>query len=275
MVKPVRSETIFSRAQIDLVNMQTLPDKDYKYILTYVNHFTKFCVLTPVKSKRAEEVAEALLPIFLTFGAPVILQSDNGREFVNAVISELSTLWPDLQLVTGRPRHPQSQGAVERLNGVIQDKLRIWMSENKSTRWSIGLKFVQWQINISHHLTVKNSPFKVTFGEEPKVGLGSTIIPSNVIKAIRTEEELEAVIARSEEGFEEEGTAPEKEDAASEVEEESVPEPNFVEIRQKAAEGQEAAATRMKRRATHLLKVSHMLRLCFFLVIIEFFGHLT
>ena len=85
--------------------MQTLPDKDYKYILTYVNHFTKFCVLTPVKSKRAEEVAEALLPIFLTFGAPVILQSDNGREFVNAVISELSTLWPDLQLVTGRPRH--------------------------------------------------------------------------------------------------------------------------------------------------------------------------
>ena len=115
--------------------MQTLPDKDYKYILTYVNHFTKFCVLTPVKSKRAEEVAEVLLPIFLMFGAPVILQSDNGREFVNAVISELSTLWPDLQLVTGRPRHPQSQGAVERLNGVIQDKLRIWMSENKSTRW--------------------------------------------------------------------------------------------------------------------------------------------
>ena len=47
-----------------------------------------------------------LLDIFLTFGAPATLQSDNGREF----ITELTTLWPELKLVTGRPRHPQSQG---------------------------------------------------------------------------------------------------------------------------------------------------------------------
>ena len=73
------------------------------------------------------------------------MQSDNGREFVNSVIIELSTLWPDLKLVTGRPRHPQSQGAVERLNGVVQEKLTIWMRENKSTKWRVGLKFVQWQ----------------------------------------------------------------------------------------------------------------------------------
>ena len=149
VVKPVRSKTIFSRCQIDLINFQTLPDGEFKYILTFTNHFSKFCVLRPLTSKRAEEVANTLLPIFLTFGAPVILHSDNGREFVNAVISELSTLWPELKLVTGRPRHPQSQGAVERLNGVIQDKLKIWMHENKSSRWSVGIQFVQWQINKS------------------------------------------------------------------------------------------------------------------------------
>ena len=177
VVKPVRSETIFARAQIVLINFQTLPDDQYKYIMTYVNHFTKFCVLTPLTSKRAIEVAHALLPIFLTFGAPVILQSDNGREFVNEVISEMSTLWPDCKLGTGRPRHPQSQGAVERLNGVIQEKLKIWMRENQTRKGSLGLKFVQWQIIVSHHETMKTTPFKVTFGEDPKVGLTSTIIP--------------------------------------------------------------------------------------------------
>ncbi|KRZ48216.1 SCAN domain-containing protein 3 [Trichinella nativa] len=52
------------------------------------------------------------------FCAPSILQSDNGQEFSNAIIAELKTCWPELKLVTGRPRHPQSQGAVERLNGV-------------------------------------------------------------------------------------------------------------------------------------------------------------
>jgi hypothetical protein len=38
VVKPVRSHSIFPRCQIDLVNYQTLPDGDYKYIMTYVNH---------------------------------------------------------------------------------------------------------------------------------------------------------------------------------------------------------------------------------------------
>ncbi|KRZ85250.1 Thyroid adenoma-associated -like protein [Trichinella sp. T8] len=37
----------------------------------------KFCILSPLMLKRAEEVASKLLEIFLTFGAPSILQSDN------------------------------------------------------------------------------------------------------------------------------------------------------------------------------------------------------
>ncbi|KRZ82951.1 KRAB-A domain-containing protein 2 [Trichinella sp. T8] len=109
VVKPLVSTNLMSRAQVDMINFQTMPDGDFKYIMTYLNHFTKFCILSPLKSKRAEEVASKLLEIFLTFGAPSILQSDNGREFSNAIIAELKTCWPELKLVTGRPRHPQSQ----------------------------------------------------------------------------------------------------------------------------------------------------------------------
>ncbi|XP_076053674.1 KRAB-A domain-containing protein 2-like [Oratosquilla oratoria] len=178
VVKPVRSHGILSRCQADLINFQTLPDGDFKYIMTYANHFSKFCALRPLTSKRAEEVAANLLDILLTFGAPAILQSDNGREFVNAIIAELSVLWPELKLVTGRPRHPQSQGAIERLNGMIKDNLTIWMRENNSRKWSVGLKFVQWQDNISHHETTGHSPFKITFRQDPQVGLGSSILPS-------------------------------------------------------------------------------------------------
>jgi hypothetical protein len=38
-------------------------------------------VLWPLKSKRATDVAMQILDIFLLFGAPNILQSDNGAEF--------------------------------------------------------------------------------------------------------------------------------------------------------------------------------------------------
>ncbi|KRZ84986.1 KRAB-A domain-containing protein 2 [Trichinella sp. T8] len=198
VVKPLVSTNLMSRAQVDLINFQTMPDGDFKYIMTYLNHFTKFCILSPLKSKRAEEVASKLLEIFLTFGAPSILQSDNGREFSNAIIAELKTCWPELKLVTGRPRHPQSQGAVERLNGVVQDKLAIWMRENGCKRWSMGLKFVQWQINVSVHETTGQSPFKVTFGEEPRIGLESYVLPKSLVDAAKTEEEIEEFLTSHE-----------------------------------------------------------------------------
>ena len=54
------------------------------------------------------------------FGAPIILQSDNDREFVSEVIRELKNMWPDCTIVHGRERHPQSQGSVERSNQDIE-----------------------------------------------------------------------------------------------------------------------------------------------------------
>ena len=64
----------------------------------------------------------------MDFGAAHILQSDNGREFTAQIINELSSLWPELVLVNGRPRHPQSQGFVERSNGDMKAKLMAWMT---------------------------------------------------------------------------------------------------------------------------------------------------
>ncbi|CAF1073429.1 unnamed protein product [Didymodactylos carnosus] len=92
------------------------PDGPFKFILNYQDHFTKFCVLRPMKTKTAAEVAYHLLDIFIMFGAPATLQSDNGREFVAKVIEELAEMWKGLKIVHGRARHPQSQGSVERCN---------------------------------------------------------------------------------------------------------------------------------------------------------------
>jgi len=105
-----------SRCQIDLIDFQSQPDKDFKFICVYQDHLTKFCILKPLTSKRAEQVACVLLDIFCLFGAPAFLQSDNGREFFNELINSLREMWPDLNIVHGKPRHSQSQGSVERAN---------------------------------------------------------------------------------------------------------------------------------------------------------------
>ncbi|KRY95366.1 hypothetical protein T11_9471 [Trichinella zimbabwensis] len=47
----------------------------------------------------------------------------------------------------------------------------------------MGLKFVQWQINVSVHETTGQSPFKVTFDEEPPIGLKSYVLPKSLEEA--------------------------------------------------------------------------------------------
>lgn len=69
--------------QVDLIDMQSQRDGEYRFILNYQDHLTKFVCLRPLKTKTAEEVAYHLVDIFCDKGAPHILQSDNGREFSN------------------------------------------------------------------------------------------------------------------------------------------------------------------------------------------------
>lgn len=83
VVRPILSRDYGSRGQVDLIDMQSMPKGDHKWIMVYQDHLTKFCVLRPLSSKRANEVAYQLMDIFLLFGAPQILQSDNGSEFCN------------------------------------------------------------------------------------------------------------------------------------------------------------------------------------------------
>ena len=195
VVKPILTTEFASRGQIDLMDMQSMSHNSFKWIMVYQDHLTKFCILRPLTSKRATEVAFQLADIFLLIGAPVVLQSDNGSEFTAAIITELATLWPGLKIVHGKPRHPQSQGSVERANGDIKDMLVAWMADNNSTDWTMGIKFVQFANNSSHHAGINRSPYTAMFGISACVGLTSMSLPNKVISRLETEQDLLATLA--------------------------------------------------------------------------------
>ncbi|XP_043473980.1 KRAB-A domain-containing protein 2-like [Leptopilina heterotoma] len=183
-----------SRCQVDLIDMQVQADREYRFIMVYQDHLTKFVLLRALQTKRAEEVAHHLTDIFLTFGAPCILHSDNGREFVNSVIKELATLWLELKLVNGKPRHSQSQGSVERANQDIEKMLASWMLDNKTTKWSNGLRYVQFMKNRAFHSGIKQSPYRAMFGIDPRVGLATSNLTKDILENIEEEEDLQRVI---------------------------------------------------------------------------------
>lgn len=86
VVRPISVKNFNERGQADLVDYQTLADGPYRYILHYQDYLSKYHILRPLTSKRATEVARHLFQIFIDFGAPLILQTDNGREFTAEVI---------------------------------------------------------------------------------------------------------------------------------------------------------------------------------------------
>ena len=143
VAKPIISTEFMNRGQLDLIEFQTMPDGIYKCVGHYQDHHNKFSFLFALTSKCAREVALKLIEIFSVIGAPCILQMDNGREFAAKVIEELKLIWPDLTIVHGKARHPQSQGSVKRANGDVKKQLQLWMADNQTTKWTLGLKFVQ------------------------------------------------------------------------------------------------------------------------------------
>ena len=116
VVKPMAFSEFISRCQVGLIDFQSHSDGEYNFIMVYKEHPTKFVVLRALTTKMAQEVAYQLVDIFTLLGAPTILQSNNGREFANNVVSSLKEYWPTLKIVHGKPRHIQSQGSVERAN---------------------------------------------------------------------------------------------------------------------------------------------------------------
>ena len=161
----------------------------------YQDHLTKCVQLRPVTPKRAPEIAYQMLDIFSIFGAPSILQSDNGREFVNSVITKLSEMWDGLKIVHENPRHIQSQRSVECANRDIKDMLMTWLQSNLTTHWGNGLRFIHVMKNRAYHQGIKCSPYEAILGQPIKVGLKTSHLPDDAIDDIFAEEKLEKIIS--------------------------------------------------------------------------------
>ena len=89
-------------------------------MLTVLDDYTREAVYVVVRSKMsANDVLDALYPLFINHGKPEFIRSDNGPEFVAAQLRE----W--LQRVGIKSLHiypgiPCENGYNERLNGTLR-----------------------------------------------------------------------------------------------------------------------------------------------------------
>jgi hypothetical protein len=81
-LRPIVTHGFGTQGQDDLIDFQSMPDGSFHFLLNYIDHGVKFLFSIPIVHKTASSIAIALLQIFTMIGPPMILQSDNGAEFL-------------------------------------------------------------------------------------------------------------------------------------------------------------------------------------------------
>ena len=194
VINSILTNDFLERAQVDLIDMNSVKSiKNFRYILVFQDHLTKFVILKPLINKDVSSVVSILTEIFTTIGCPKILQSDNGREF--NFNTELTNIWPDIKIIKGRPRNPQSQGSVERANQDIEQMIRCYFEKNPDVDWSTALPLIQLQKNNALNRTIGVSPYFAVFGQHLKCSIGNEFTVGEISSCYDPEESFQEEMA--------------------------------------------------------------------------------
>ena len=133
----------------------SLNKKSYRYVLSVMDAFSWFVWLRAVREKSSEVISDEIENIYLEYGPPCVIQSDQGGEFKGAVKRLCHRM--NIKLIYSRPFHPQSQGKVERSH-------RSVISKTEYDFLKMGRKGVYRAENLSNYQRILN--------EDPKEVLG-------------------------------------------------------------------------------------------------------
>jgi transposase InsO family protein len=183
---------------LNIDSITALPeDTQFKYtcILTVVDKFTRWVELYPMQTTSAAEVARCLIVHIGRYGAPKLLQSDQGSEFVNDVIAELARYTGTKQKFNLQYSHEEN-AIVERCNKEVLRHLRAFVYDsNIIENWNLYLPLVQRIINSTKHERTGVAPASMIFGSMIDLSRNIVITREEVMKELKDKERKDHAIA--------------------------------------------------------------------------------
>jgi transposase InsO family protein len=161
---PVRSLTAdqpFDHIAVDSMELPAASRDGYKYVLILVDVLTRYLITRPLKTLSMDEMARTLEEIFTLFGPPKIMQSDNGSEYVNALVAELC-IKANVEHRTAAPRNPRANGLAETYVGVAKKVLKKVLSGNLDG-WNDALAPMTLGINKNDGKLSKTAAFTMFY----------------------------------------------------------------------------------------------------------------
>jgi len=101
-------------------------------------------------------------------GLPESIISDRGVQFTVGMMKELNNLL-GIQTKLSTAYHPQTDGQTERVNQELEQYLRVFI-DHRQEQWLDWLGTAEFAYNNKIHATTKILPFKVNYGQDPRIG---------------------------------------------------------------------------------------------------------
>lgn len=142
--------------------------KGFDSIMVIVDHFSKCAHFVPANETwNADRLAEAFVAqVFRLHGLPETIVSDRGTTFM----SQFWTLVLRQLRINPAPStafHPQTDGQVERVNAILEDYLRHFVSGEQDD-WASWLPIAEFSFNNTPSSSTKFSPFFALNGYHPR-----------------------------------------------------------------------------------------------------------
>lgn len=137
-------------------------------IFVVVDRFSKYAVFIPAPKVCTAEIAAGLFfqHVVKHFGLPEDIISDRDSRFTGRFWTALfGFLGSELKFSTAN--HPQTDGQTERMNQLLEEYLRHYVSASQKN-WLELMDVAQFCYNLQQSSATSKSPFEVIFGFQPR-----------------------------------------------------------------------------------------------------------
>lgn len=189
--RAIVASRVAERYQADLIDIRhySAANDGYCWILNVLDVYSKYLMSIPLKNKTSEVVKTGFVQVFEVFGEPAELQTDNGREFKNRMLTDYLTSL-NVRRVYGRARHPQTNGQVERCNQTLKRLVGnlIGHVSGPDARWIDAHAKAVSIYNRTMHREHGETPFRVFYNRVP----GNVPVPPQVTEVVEESDEIES-----------------------------------------------------------------------------------
>jgi hypothetical protein len=180
LIKPIIVNEPFKYFQADLIVLKHLAthNKQNKYIMNFIDMFSKFAWSFPMKRKKAK--TEKNIPNYVKdvcekwfkalkrewqfeFNPDAkrwpVLQTDQG-EFTSGEIQDFLKS-KGIKQRFSRSHTPQTQGGIERFNGTLKRSIFTYLTQNRTYNWESVLESIVNNYNNTVHSTTGATPREI------------------------------------------------------------------------------------------------------------------